>query len=141
MDTLKYSSGTRSRSRATTVDLPTAEGPAKTISRPLVAVASGGTPPDDGAFIRRSVDREVTPLEQCTTLAVTETTQTTRRGDLQLGHDLLSLDLADLGQSLQQCRHLHLAEDLVGLGVLEHLLEIGASALQPLLELSPGATG
>src|SRR5690625_3319029 len=91
--------------------------------------------------MRRSVDREVEPLEQCPALAVTETTQTTGGCDLQLGDDLLGLDLADLGQGLEQRRDLHLAQDLVALGGLEHLLEVGTAALQALFELSPGTTG
>jgi hypothetical protein len=65
---------------------------------------------------------------------ISETAQAARRGDLQFSHDLLRLDLANLGQSFQQCGDFHLAEDLVGLGIFEHLLKIGAAALESLLE-------
>src|SRR5690625_371175 len=132
-ETLKYRSGTRSRRQRTTLDLPTADGPDSTTTRPACRLS--GPPP---AFTVGSGEVEL--LQQRLALPVAQAAQPAGGGDLQLGHDLLRLDLADLRQRLQQRRHLHLAQDLVGLGVLEHLLEIGAATLEPVLELRSGPT-
>ncbi|CDZ88366.1 hypothetical protein RHRU231_400008 [Rhodococcus ruber] len=139
-DTLNSRSGTRLRSRRTTVDFPTAEGPASTTSRPLRVVE----PLSDTVCASATTGCsgvEVEPGEQRLALTVAQAAQAARRGDLEFGHDLLRLDLADLRQGLEQGGHLHLAEDLVVLGIGQDLLEVGAAALQAVLELSPGATG
>jgi len=83
---------------------------------------------------------EVELRQQGLALTIAEAAQTARRGNLQLGHDLLRLDLAHLGQGFQQSGNLHLAEDLIGLGILEHLLQVGATALESFLELSSDTT-
>jgi len=79
-------------------------------------------------------------MTDLTALTIAEATQAAGRGDFKLGHDFLRLDLANLRQRLQQRRNLHLAQDLVGLGILQHLLEVGAAALEPILELGSRST-
>src|SRR5690606_38097779 len=74
-------------------------------------------------------------FEQCLALAVTQAADATGRRDLQLGHDFLRLDLANLRQSLEERGDLHLAEDLVVLGVGEHLLQVGSATLEAVLQL------
>ena len=82
------------------------------------------------------IRREVELFQQGLALTIAEAAQAAGRGDLELGHDLLRLDLADLRQGLEQRGNLHLAQDLVGLSVLEDLLEVGAATLEPIFELS-----
>ena len=107
------------------VDLPTAEGPAKTTSRPFPF-----TFVTDCAL---SVEAEA--LEQSAALTVTEAAQTAGLGDLELLHDLASLDLAHLRHCLEECGDLGLADDLVGLSLVQDLLEVGVSTLEGCLEL------
>src|SRR5690606_8802363 len=57
-----------------------------------------------------------------------------RLGDVEPLHDLLGADLADAGERLQQSRDLHLADDVVGLAVGEHLRQGDAAVLQAVLD-------
>src|SRR4051794_35023764 len=95
--------------------------------------------PCDGGALTGSLAGEL--VEQRLALALAQTAQPAARGDLQTLHDLLRADLADARHGLQQRRDLHLAEHLVRVGLLEHLREAGAPALEPLLELGPGTAG
>src|SRR5581483_11514364 len=79
--------------------------------------------------------------EQGLALALAEPAQPPAGGDLQPFHDLLSADLAHAWQSLEQCRDLHLAQDVVTVGLGQDLLEVGPTALEALLELDPGTSG
>ena len=56
-------------------------------------------------------------------------------GDADLLHDLLGLDLADAGQGLEQGRDLHLAQDFVLVGLLQHCLKVGLTFLELFFEL------
>src|SRR5690606_8979424 len=75
--------------------------------------------------------------EQSLALPLTEPAQPTAGGDLELLHGRLGADLTDTRQGLEQRRDLHLAENLVVVGLLEHVGQGGATSLQPLLELRP----
>src|SRR3954470_4917819 len=121
----------RSRRQRTTVDLPTADGPDNTTTG---AFELPGPPPSftDSLLVEL--------LQQGLALTIPQPAQAAGRSDLEFGHDLLRLDLTDLGQCLQKRRNLHLAQDLVGLGVLEHLPEVGAAALEPVFEFSSCST-
>src|SRR3954470_20808037 len=78
--------------------------------------------------------------EQRLALAVAQATQATAGSDLEPLHDLRRANLADARKSLEQSGHLHLAQDLVALGGLEHIGQVPAATLEALLELSPNAT-
>ncbi len=78
--------------------------------------------------------------QQRLALPVAEPAQPPGRGDLEPLHDLRGAHLADPGQRLEQRRHLHLAQDLVAVGLLQHLAEGGPAALEAVLQLGPGPT-
>src|SRR5699024_6139715 len=66
-------------------------------------------------------------------------------GDADLLHDLLRLDLADAGERLQQGGDPQPADDLVGLGLGEDLLDllaaVAGAVLEPCLDGRALATG
>src|ERR1700761_4479269 len=131
----------RSRRHRTTLDLPTAEGPDSTTTRPLPGPRPALTGALGSAGVQRCPARLRAELfQQCLALTIAEAAQTAGRGDLELGHDFLRLDLAYLRQGLEQRRYLHFAQDFIFLGVLEHLGEVGAAALEPIFELSSCST-
>jgi hypothetical protein len=53
----------------------------------------------------------------------------------------LGTNLAHAGQGLKQSRNLHLAQDVVAVGLSENLREVGPTALEAFLELGPGTSG
>ena len=59
-------------------------------------------------------------------------------GDLELLHDLGGPDLADARHRLEDGRHLQLADDLVGLGPVQHGGQRGLALLELLLQLGAG---
>ena len=114
---------------ATTVPLPTPEGPDRTVS--------AGT---SGARAQAVGGRAELRLERLALLDA-EPADAPARGDLQRLHDPLRLDLADAGHRLQHGADLHLADGLVALAVGEELGQRGADALELRLELGPGLAG
>src|ERR1700761_7228380 len=131
----------RSRRHRTTLDLPTAEGPDSTTTRPLPGPRPALTGALGSAGVQRCPARLRAELfQQGLALTITEAAQTAGRGDLELGHDFLRLDLANLRQCFQQCRNLHLAQDLIALSVLQDLLEVGAATLESILQFSSRST-
>lgn len=94
-ETLTNSCGQRRTTSATTLDLPTPEGPARTVSRGLARSLHPGSP----TVTERSLATELG--EQRLALALTKPAQPPTSGDLQSLHDLLGTDLAHAGQGLQ----------------------------------------
>src|SRR5689334_8109311 len=117
---------------AATVPLPTAVGPASTVSRP-----GPGTPPVSSVVISppNTGVSAAEALDQGGDLVRAQTSHATRLGDPDLFHDLLGADLADAGQGLEKCRHLHLADHLVGLTLADHLTERTLRVLESILDL------
>src|SRR5262249_40425549 len=59
----------------------------------------------------------------------------TRLGDAEALHDLLGADLTDARHRLKQSRHLHLADDVIGLALLEDLGQGRRPFLHSVLDL------
>src|SRR6478736_6980256 len=113
-------SGSRERRRSTTLPFPTPEGPARTISVPRCTRASLLL-----AELR----------EQQFALLAAQSADPTRRGDVELLHDLLRAHLADTGQRLEHRRDLHLAEGVVLVGLLEQIGQRALAGLKLPLDL------
>src|SRR5690242_8249193 len=119
---------------AATVPLPTAVGPASTVSRPGTALicSVAESPPNTPGSAAESLD-------QGGDLVGPETPHAARLGDPDLLHDLLGADLADAGKGLEEGRHLHLADHLVLLPFLDHLTEGALRVLESVLDLGSRA--
>lgn len=78
---------------------------------------------------------EAEALQQGTTLPVTQAPQAAGLSDLQLVHDFLSFDLANLWQGFQKCRNLGLANDFISGGLCQDLFQGNITALELLFEL------
>ena len=117
-ETLKCRSGIRSRRQRTSVDLPTADGPDSTTTRPVAAarLLSGAPSVLNDSPGRRRAHRPALPqaLRPASSPEEAKPNFSSRalrhgrrdratpgRGDLQLGHDFLRLDLAHLWQGLR----------------------------------------
>src|SRR5688572_7796443 len=98
---------------AATLPLPTAVGPASTVSR-----------------LRRSVTRSELFFE-CRDLLGAEAAHPAALGDAQALHDLAGPDLAEARHRLQQVDDPHLADDLVGVALSKHVADRGAVVLEP----------
>src|SRR3954451_24744895 len=92
---------------AATVPLPTAVGPASTVSRPGSGMPLPGSlvasPPNTGESATEALD-------QGGDLIGAQTAHAPRFRDPDLFNDLLGADLADAGEGLEEGRHLHLPE-------------------------------
>src|SRR5690606_38917448 len=118
-----------------TLSLPTPDGPESTISRAAGRASSLLTPlvsTPRGSLARRELPK------QCSALLFAEAAQPAAVSDLQLFHYLSRPNLADTGQRLEHGRHLQLADDIVGLGAVEHLGEARLTALELFLQLGAG---
>src|SRR5579859_167962 len=73
-------------------------------------------------------------LKSCP-LVRSETTNTPGLGNAEPLHDLLCPHLADTRHRLEQCRDLHLADDVVRLAVLEYLGQRRRATLELVLDL------
>src|SRR3954467_10102928 len=93
---------------ADTVPLPTAVGPARTVSR--------GRPPC-------ATTSAVEALDECGDLVRAQPAHPARLGDPDLLHDLAGAHLAHPGKGLEQRRDLDLADHLVALPLLDHLTQ------------------
>src|SRR3954467_15931275 len=113
-------SGSRDRTRATTLPFPTPEGPARTISVPRRTRAS---------LLLAELRQELLAL------LAAQPTHAPRCGDVELLHDLLRAYLAHAGQRLEHRRDLHLAEGVVLIGLLEHIGERALAGLELPLDL------
>src|SRR4051812_27771481 len=111
------------------VPFPTAVGPARTVSRR----GPGGT-----FASPRATRSAVETLDERGDLVGTQATDAPGLRDPDLFHDLAGPDLAHAGQGLQQCRHLDLADHLVGLPLLDHLGEGTLGVLEPVLHFGAG---
>src|SRR5829696_1638172 len=155
---LTNTAGSSRRTYATTLVLPTPDGPDRTTSRGRPAVVgpdrlpltwesvSPGSSNTSERGLCAAASSRVRLLaaelgEQRLALAVPKAAQPATRCDLQPLHRLLGSDLADAWQRLEQRGDLHLAKDVVLLGILEHLGQRGTTTLEPVLELGPGAAG
>src|SRR6476661_7280031 len=139
-ETDTQTSGCRRRTSATTVPLPTPEGPESTVSRAGEAVATRRPRPGSSPRAAEPSD-DLLVLElglQSLALVGTQTTHAAGRGDLQALHDLRSPRLAHSGQGLQDGGDAHLADHLVGVALLEDVADCGALALQSLAEFGAG---
>src|SRR4051794_40460557 len=121
---------------AATVPLPTAVGPASTVSRP----GSGITPPSSVVASPPNTGVSAAEaLDQGGNLVGAQTSHTPRLGDPDLFHDLLRADLADTGEGLEENRPLQLADPLVGLPLADHLTERALRVLESILDLGSRA--
>src|ERR1035438_7396229 len=120
-------SGKLPRTYAATVPFPTAVGPARTTSRLLGDAINSRS----GLFEAR---------DQRGDLVVAEATDATGLGDADLVHDLARPDPADPGHRLEQCRDLHLPDDVIVLAVSDHLRQRTLSVLQAVLDRCPLTT-
>src|SRR5579871_4600076 len=80
-------------------------------------------------------------LEQGVALIGAEPLYPARVGDADLLHQPTGLDLAQPGERLQHGKHLHLPDDVVAVGLVEHLTEGDRAHLQLVLDLGPLAPG
>src|SRR5687767_10689756 len=100
---------------ATTVLLPTPEGPESTVSRAGRSGTGGGPvidPADQTDSVRRSVGGATELALERRDLVGTQPADAAALGDAEPLHDLLGPHLADAGHRLQQGGDLHLADDL-----------------------------
>src|SRR3712207_4380317 len=124
-------SGCRRRTACTTLPLPTPEGPDSTVRRD----ATGRSAAMSVESFAGSGVRAAELLDQSRTLLGTKAPDAPGRADLQPLHDLGGTDLAHAGECLEDGRDLHLADDLVVVGVGQDRLEAGPGVLQTLLDL------
>ena len=117
-----HTSGWFLRMSAATVPLPTAVGPASTVSRARCAGVAGT------AGVAGSVTRAELALEAAIWLAPRPRTRRLSEMGRTL-HQLARPDLAQAGHRLEQVDHAHLADDLVVLPLLEHVDDRGAGVL------------
>ena len=102
------------------VPFPTPEGPARTISLPVPYGACVYFLPN----LVSSSSRCLHPARGCGGC-----------GDVELLHDLLGPDLADAGERLEHRRHLHLAQRVVLVGLLEQIGQRALAGLELPLDL------
>ena len=74
-------------------------------------------------------------------MTVTQAAQSAGGCDLQLGHDVVGFDLADLRQRGEYLRDPGLADDIVGGGVGEDLGQGGVASFESVLEFGAGSPG
>ena len=167
-ETDSHTSGCARRSSATTVDLPTPDGPERTVRPPVDS--RGGEPlrldgmPRSGLASRAltdSPDQDVSvtsypPLNpRCVFLCEPRLAlgcrrthargqarwlaprPRTRRDSAMPSRSMICLarTLPTPGSDSRQSRHLHLADDVVGLPILEHLSQRNRAVLEPVLDL------
>src|SRR2546423_5090164 len=80
-------------------------------------------------------------VEQLPALLIPETLDPARLADADLVHQPAGLHLPETGQRFEDGEDLHLADDLVALGLVEELLEGERTHLELLLQLGALATG
>src|SRR3954447_16423207 len=112
---------------ADTVPLPTAVGPASTVSRRRPTSMPSNT--------SRSA-REA--LDERRYLVGTQATHASGLGDADLLHDLPGPDLSYSGQRLQQGGDLHLADDVISLAFFDDVAQGALGVLESVLHLSAG---
>src|SRR3954468_1768505 len=108
------------------VPLPTAVGPARTVSRR----GSGGI-----VAAPEPTRSAVEALDERGDLVRAEAADTAGLGDADLFHDLPGAHLAHAGQRLEEGGDLDLADDLVRLPLLDDVPEGALGVLQPVLHL------
>src|SRR3954453_10325165 len=113
------------------VPLPTAVGPARTVSRR----GSGGI-----LAAPEPTRSAVEALDERGDLVRAEAADTAGLGDADLFHDLPGAHLAHAGQRLEEGGDLDLADDLVGLALLDDLAQRALGVLEAVLDLGSGAS-
>ena len=75
-------------------------------------------------------------FEQFAALLVPQALDSSRVADADLVHDAASLDLAEARKALEYGKHLHFANDLVGLTLVKKVLQRDRAHFEAVLELS-----
>src|SRR6476661_2660109 len=147
-ETDTHTPGCLRRTSATTVPLPTPEGPESTVRRAGEAGCTRRPRPgssirsDHPAPGRGSADLLAAELRfERLALVGPQTADPPGRGDLQSLHDLRSPRLADSRQGFQDRGDPHLADHLVGVAPLQDVTHGGALALQLLAQFRPRLAG
>jgi hypothetical protein len=113
---------------AATVPLPTAVGPARTVSRERADVVAGSATGAELAL-------------ESSDLVGGQPADATALGDAQPLHHLAGADLAETGHRGEQVEHAHLADDLVLLPLGQDVDDRGPGVLEPVLDLGPLTAG
>jgi hypothetical protein len=143
-ETDSHTSGWARRISATTVLLPTPDGPERTVRRldgiepPAAGTAesaAAGEPPRPSGASRSAISTAAELTLQSGALVGAKAPHAAGLGDTEPLHDLLSANLSDARQGFQQSRHLHLSDYVVGLTIFQNLSERGSAVLQAVFDL------